>query len=281
MADDNVQHGIDDNPHGDAGKGAGLGAVGGAVVGLLAGGPVGAVVGAVAGGLASGAAVAAVDTVDNDNTVSGVGDGATGDANRMGTGTNMAMNTSGSNLPDIETVGGTTGSNLPDIETVGGTTGSYATTDVRATDVAATTNTTDAGVMRVPVMEEQINVEKGMHQAGEVQVTKNIVEEQVNVPVTLQHEEAVVTRHAVDRDLAPGEQATMIEGNETIRVPLMEETVSVTKSAHVAEEIEIQKQKVAEQQTVSDTVRREEVNISQPTTGTHTETTTTRTDGIV
>ncbi len=87
MANDNVQHGIDDNPEGDAGKGAALGGVGGAVVGALAGGPIGAVIGAVAGAAASGAGVAAVDAVDNDNTVSGVGQGATRDAGgAMGTG---------------------------------------------------------------------------------------------------------------------------------------------------------------------------------------------------
>jgi hypothetical protein len=44
--------------------------------------PVGAVIGAVAGGIASGVGVAAVDRVDNDNTVSGLGDGATTDAER-------------------------------------------------------------------------------------------------------------------------------------------------------------------------------------------------------
>lgn len=87
---DNVQHGIDDNPTGDAEKGAALGGLGGAAVGAAAGslaGPVGTVVGAVVGGLggagASGAAVAAVDQVDNDNTVTGVGDGATRDVNRQ------------------------------------------------------------------------------------------------------------------------------------------------------------------------------------------------------
>jgi len=79
MADDNIQHGIDDNPNNDAKKGGILGAVGGAVVGAAAGGPIGAVIGAVAGGIASHAGVAAVDRVDNDNTVSGVGHGATGD----------------------------------------------------------------------------------------------------------------------------------------------------------------------------------------------------------
>ncbi len=84
MTDDNIQHGIDDSPTGDAEKGATLGGVGGAVTGAVAGsmvGPVGTVVGAVVGGVAgalgSGAAVAAVDRHDNDNNISGVGDGVT------------------------------------------------------------------------------------------------------------------------------------------------------------------------------------------------------------
>jgi hypothetical protein len=95
MADDNVQHGIDDNAQNDPGKGAVLGGLGGAAVGAAAGGPVGAVVGAVAGAVASGAGVAAVDQVDNDNTVTGVGDGATGDVdetiqNRTGIGNDVS-----------------------------------------------------------------------------------------------------------------------------------------------------------------------------------------------
>jgi hypothetical protein len=85
--DDGIQHGIDDNPEGDAKKGGVLGAVGGAVVGALAGGPVGAVIGAVAGGAASAAGVAAVDAVDNDNTVTGIGHGATRDVEQQVTGT--------------------------------------------------------------------------------------------------------------------------------------------------------------------------------------------------
>ena len=79
MANDNIQHGIDNNSSNDAEKGAALGGLGGAAVGAAAGslaGPLGTVVGAVAGGLmgagASGAAVAAVDQIDNDNSVSGV-----------------------------------------------------------------------------------------------------------------------------------------------------------------------------------------------------------------
>lgn len=82
--DDGIQHGIDDSPNHDAAKGAAIGGIGAAVTGAIAGsmvGPVGAVIGAVAGGVAgaalSGAAVAAVDQVDNDDNVTGVGDDVT------------------------------------------------------------------------------------------------------------------------------------------------------------------------------------------------------------
>lgn len=78
-AQSRVQHGIDDDPHHDPEKGAALGGVGGLAVGATAGsmvGPIGTIVGAIVGGLAgalgSGAAVAAVDQVDNDNTLTGV-----------------------------------------------------------------------------------------------------------------------------------------------------------------------------------------------------------------
>ncbi|HTE17206.1 MAG TPA: hypothetical protein VK689_02365 [Armatimonadota bacterium] len=119
MADDNIQHGIDDDPNNDAKKGATLGGLGGAAVGAaaglggsaatgaalgMAGGPVGAAVGAVVGGVAgavaSGLGVAAVDQVDNDNTVTGLGDGATTDV-----GHTASTVTPGNNIPGVQTGG--------------------------------------------------------------------------------------------------------------------------------------------------------------------------------
>lgn len=71
---------VDANGVSDATKGAQLGGVGGLAVGVLAGamaGPVGALVGgaigAVVGAMGSGAAVAAVDRVDNDDSITGLG----------------------------------------------------------------------------------------------------------------------------------------------------------------------------------------------------------------
>ncbi len=131
---DNIQHGIDDNPTGDAGKGAALGGLGGVAVGAAAGsvaGPVGTVVGAVAGGLmgagASGAAVAAVDRVDNDNTVSGVGGGAT---------TQSGYGTTGYTAPNVHASSGApvTGTDIGGHNVV---TGDAATTEAGNTGLAS------------------------------------------------------------------------------------------------------------------------------------------------
>ena len=90
---DGIQHGLDDSPTGDATKGAVLGGVGGAIVGALAGGPIGAVIGALAGGAMSGAAVAAVDTVDNDDNVTGVGSEVAYDNSERGVYANSNLGT--------------------------------------------------------------------------------------------------------------------------------------------------------------------------------------------
>jgi uncharacterized protein (TIGR02271 family) len=122
------------------------------------------------------------------------------------------------------------------------------------------TQADNADRIRVPLVEETLNVEKGQREAGQVEIRKNVREEQVNVPVELRHEEVTVTRHAVDRPVQPGEQ--VLEDDQVIRVPVREETAEVQKQARVREEIEINKQQVAEQRNVSDTVRREEIDVN-------------------
>lgn len=84
MAESRTQNEIDNEVNNASGRdtkiGTELGGAGGAVTGAIAGsvaGPVGTIIGAVVGGLtgavASGAAVHAVDKVDDDDTISGIG----------------------------------------------------------------------------------------------------------------------------------------------------------------------------------------------------------------
>lgn len=289
---DDVQHGIDDNPHDDGKKGLELGALGGGTVGAIAGmaaGPIGAIVGAIVGGtagsIASGAAVDAVDSVDNDNTVTGIGGGETHKSHAGHATDSVLLDAPGNNVPGVQTGGVTTagadsrgimektadvvtGDNRDD-KTGGLVTDSMVNAgglNIGATGYSdETTRASGDNTIRVPVVEEELHVDKTMQQAGEVSIHKEVVEEQVNVPVTLQHEEVVITRHAVNRDLAPGESASGLEDDEVIRVPVMEEQAQVSKTARVVEEVEIDKRLVSEQQTVTDTVRREEVEIDDPT----------------
>ena len=110
----------------------------------------------------------------------------------------------------------------------------------------------------IQLREEELHVDKTMQKAGEVVVSKHVVEEQKTVPVSVAHEEVVVTRHKVDRDAQPGD---ITADGQTIKVPVMAEQVTTSKSAHVVEEVEIGKRKVSEQTTVSDTVRKEKLDV--------------------
>jgi uncharacterized protein (TIGR02271 family) len=122
------------------------------------------------------------------------------------------------------------------------------------------TDTADSATIRVH--EEELQATKGVQQVGEVQVRKDVVEEQrtLNVPVT--REEVEVTRRVVDRDVSGTDSDAFQEG-ETIRVPIREEVVEVTKTPRVVEELEIRKVAQQETQTVTDTVRKEVVDVDE------------------
>ena len=49
---------------------------------------------------------------------------------------------------------------------------------------------------RMPVVEETLTAQKAARQAGEVEIGKHVVEQQVNIPVELSHEEVSVTRQS-------------------------------------------------------------------------------------
>jgi uncharacterized protein (TIGR02271 family) len=117
------------------------------------------------------------------------------------------------------------------------------------------------GEIRVPVAEERLNVEKRQAELGEVQLRKTVEQEQVSVPVELQREEVRVDRRDVgDRPVRPGDQV-FEEG--TIRVPVRGEEAVVRKEAVVTGEVVVEKGRTTERQQVSDTIRRERVEVDE------------------
>ena len=138
-------------------------------------------------------------------------------------------------------------------------------TDTRVTGAYDNDNRTydtdryDTDERTLKLREEQLDVSKERVQAGEVEVHKEVVEEQqrVNIPVT--REEVYVERREVN-EAATGVDST-IEDGETIRVPIMEEKVEVTKKPVVTEELVIGKREVTDTEQVVESVKREEAHL--------------------
>lgn len=111
----------------------------------------------------------------------------------------------------------------------------------------------------IPVVEEQLVVGKRETEHGRVRVRSYVVETPVQEQVTLREEHVRVERRPVDRPLGAADegafQERIIEATETA-----EEAV-VDKQARVVEEVVVRKEADDRTRTISDTVRRTEVEI--------------------
>jgi uncharacterized protein (TIGR02271 family) len=117
---------------------------------------------------------------------------------------------------------------------------------------------------RILLIEERLNVSRRTT-ASEATITKKPVTETKTVEVPVTHEELKVeTRPATSE--SPSTTTTTaerpVQSETEIKVPLNKEEVRVTKEPTVKEEVVIKKEPVTETKTVSDTVTREEVDIS-------------------
>jgi len=150
---------------------------------------------------------------------------------------------------------------------------------VRGTGQAAAQTATDTGTITVPVAEERLTVGKREVDLGEVNIRKTVTEEQRTVPVTLTHEEV----HVEERDVAdrPATGEDLFQ-ERTIRVALRGEEAVVSKEAVVTGEVVIDKDAVSEERQITDTVRKQRVDVDkayQETRGTLEQAHTTRASG--
>jgi uncharacterized protein (TIGR02271 family) len=111
----------------------------------------------------------------------------------------------------------------------------------------------------IPLAEEQLEVGKRTLDRGTTRVRRYVVEKPVEQDVTLRGERVTIERRRpVEGTAAAGgafEERT-VEVRETEEVPVVE------KTARVAEEVAIRKEATERTETVKDTVRREEVEVT-------------------
>jgi uncharacterized protein (TIGR02271 family) len=117
--------------------------------------------------------------------------------------------------------------------------------------------------IRVPIVEERLDVTKRRIELGEVEVRKTVESEQVSIPLELMREEVEV--HRVDVADRPASEAELADAfwEGTIRIPVRGEKAVIHKDATVTGEVVIDRERVAERETVEDTVRRERVTVDE------------------
>ncbi len=126
---------------------------------------------------------------------------------------------------------------------------------------SANANTASQEAQRLPRYEEELRAEKTSQQAGEVEIRKDVTEEEQSFDVPVTREDVEIRRVAVNRPADADEGA--FQDGETVRVPVRSEQVQVTKEPRVVEEIEVRKTPRQETQRVSDTVRKEQFDVNQ------------------
>ena len=128
--------------------------------------------------------------------------------------------------------------------------------------VAATANTVaNAGNTTViPIVEEELKVGKRTVEGGGVRVYTHMMETPVTEQVTLHEEHVTVNRTPVNR-AATGADLDSALKDRSLEVTETAEEAVVSKTARVVEEVTIGKQATDRVETVSDTVRRTEVDV--------------------
>lgn len=141
---------------------------------------------------------------------------------------------------------------------------SEANTMETDTPADTTVRTNKQGETRLPVMEEELKVGKRTVNQGGVRVHTHVEQVPVEEQVTLREERVIVERRPVDRPVSEADLDSLRNG--TIEVAQMAEEAVISKEARVIEEIVIRKDVEEHTETISDTVRRTDVEVEEVNT---------------
>jgi len=117
-----------------------------------------------------------------------------------------------------------------------------------------------AGEARLVLSEEQLAIGKRQVQGGEVQLRKTVETEHVRETVPIMREEVTVERRPLSADASLGD-ATI--GEQEIRIPLTAEEVVAEKRVVPVEEVVVRTQAVTEERVVEADLRRERVDYDE------------------
>ncbi|MFN7023021.1 MAG: DUF2382 domain-containing protein [Pseudorhizobium sp.] len=142
---------------------------------------------------------------------------------------------------------------------------SYATSAHGKASGSGASSTLEAdGEEVIPVVQEELRVGKRDVNNGRVRVRSYVTETPTSESVSLREENVDVSRRAVDRPVTGAEDAFV---DRVIEAEEHREEAVVSKDARVVEEISLKKTAEQHQETVSDSVRKTEVEVDDQRTG--------------
>jgi uncharacterized protein (TIGR02271 family) len=117
--------------------------------------------------------------------------------------------------------------------------------------------------LRVPLMQEELTVQKSMHETGSVRIHKNVVTEEKQVKVPLRREEVIIEHlPATGVNASAGPNAHPFE-DERFVIPLHEEGYELVKRSIVKEQVSVRCVAHEEEQPATATLRHEEMEVQR------------------
>jgi len=110
---------------------------------------------------------------------------------------------------------------------------------------------------KVYLRKEELDIAKDRVHVGDVELSKEIIEEQKIVDVPVNHEEVLIQRRSIDNepsDLPVGHM-------ESIHIPVNEERVEVGKHTVITGEVSATKREFEETRHVEETLKKEEARV--------------------
>ena len=125
-------------------------------------------------------------------------------------------------------------------------------------DADSKVETTDDSA-KLLLHKEKLDITKNRVQKGEVELGKEIIEERKEVDVPVSREEVVIERKSLNNESSD----CPISCEETIRIPVSEERVDVSKNTVVTGEVSAHKRSIEDTRHIDETLKREEAIVNK------------------
>ena len=123
-------------------------------------------------------------------------------------------------------------------------------------DVRKETSDEDA---KLRLRKEELDINKSRVQKGEVEFSKEIIEEHKIVDVPVTREEVVIERRSLNNEASD----SPITEEESIRIPVSEEIVDVNKNTVVTGEVSAHKHSIEDTKHIEENLKREEARVNK------------------